>query len=470
MQDSSLKNIHPKSLKHLDYKLINFINQRLWLKVVIGLLLGIITGIIMGPSVGIVKKSLATSIGNWLALPGQVFLTMVQMIVIPLIFASIIRGLAASENIEQLKKIGFRIVLFFVITTAISAFIGICISLLIKPGSFINSEVIKAQVAAPTITPKGIAAIGDIGDLPEKVITILPGNPLVSMVEGQMLEVVIFALLVGLALVAMTPKQSKPMLDLLGSLQEICMTVVRWAMVLVPYAVFGLIAQLTMKIGFEVLLNLAMYAFTVIFGLFLVFLVYLVILYSYCKITPKHFIVSAKDVLLLAFSTSSSATVMPLSIKTAESKLKVRPSVSQIVIPLGTTINMNGTALYQSVATIFLSQVFGIDLGIGAYSIIIILAIGASIGSPGTPGVGIIILVMILSSVGIPPSGVALIMGLDRILDMCRTVVNVAGDLVASKVMDKSLYKNNGLEKEIKKEKKLDKLRDDSGDDVLIDI
>ena len=282
-----------------------------------------------------------------------------------------------------------------------------------------------------------------------------------------MLQVVIFAMVVGVALVMMAPAQSKPMLDLLGSLQEVCMTVVRWAMLLAPFAVFGLLAQLTAKLGVEALLGMAIYVGTVLLGLFTLFVVYLCIIFFVARQNPFVFVKSVGSVLLLAFSTSSSAAVMPLSIKTAEEKLKVRPSVSQFIIPLGATINMNGTALYQGVATIFLAQVFGIDIGIGGMALIVITSVGASIGAPATPGVGIVILSMVLGTVGVPASGIALIMGVDRILDMSRTAINVSGDLVAAKLMDRWVGGKVSLKEELKEEAVRESIRAETGEDVL---
>jgi Na+/H+-dicarboxylate symporter len=242
----------------------------------------------------------------------------------------------------------------------------------------------------------------------------------------------------------MPAEQSRPMLDLLRTLQQICMTVVHWAMRLAPYAVFGLMAQLTTSIGLSALLGMASYVLTVLTGLLMLMLVYLLLLKLLAGQHPIHFLKHCRDVLLLAFSTSSSAAVMPLSIRTAQEKLAVRPSIAQFVIPLGATINMNGTALYQSVATVFLAQVYGIDLSMASMALVVAMAVGASIGSPATPGVGIVILAMVLTTVGIPPSGIALIMGVDRILDMSRTAVNVTGDLVTSRLMEAWTRKQAG--------------------------
>jgi Na+/H+-dicarboxylate symporter len=237
---------------------------------------------------------------------------------------------------------------------------------------------------------------------------------------------------------------AKPMLDILETLQEVCMTVVRWAMWLAPWAVFGLMAQLTSKIGIQALLGMAVYVGTVLLGLVLLLVVLLAILGFAGGMGPRRFLSSSRDVMLLAFSTSSSAAVMPLSMKTAEQSLGVRPSISQFIIPLGATINMNGTALYQGVAAIFLAQVFGVDIGAGGLVLIVLTAVGASIGSPATPGVGIVILSSILVSVGVPASGVALIMGVDRILDMSRTTLNVCGDLTACVLMNRWIKADGG--------------------------
>lgn len=245
------------------------------------------------------------------------------------------------------------------------------------------------------------------------------------------------------------------------------MTVVRWAMMLAPVAVFGLLSQLTAKLGVDALLGMTVYVGTVLLGLLLLFLVYLVIIFVVAQQSPLLFIRSVRDVLLLAFSTSSSAAVMPLSIRTAEEKLKVRPSVSQFVIPLGATINMNGTALYQGVAAIFLAQVFGVDVGLGGMTLIVLTAVGASIGAPATPGVGIVILSMVLGTVGIPAAGIALIMGVDRILDMSRTAINVSGDLVAAKLMDRWVGAKASLNDELIEEAMAESIRKETGADVL---
>ncbi|NVK42809.1 MAG: dicarboxylate/amino acid:cation symporter [Oceanospirillaceae bacterium] len=468
VQETAIDALYPRSLRYLTGYLQSLVRGRLWLQVLVGMALGIATGIMLGPGLGWVGAATANTLGNWLAFPGKLFLALIQMMVIPLVFASIIRGLAATEDLEQLKRMGLRVVLYFIATTALAIMIGLAVASLIEPGKFVDSQSLQASLGgAPVVAEPASGQPMDINQLPQKIITLLPANPLNSMVESNMLQVVIFAMVVGVALVMMAPAQSKPLLDLLGSLQEVCMTVVRWAMLLAPVAVFGLLAQLTAKLGLEALLGMAVYVGTVLLGLLLLFLTYLVIIYLVARQTPGVFIRSVKDVLLLAFSTSSSAAVMPLSIKTAEDKLGIRPSVSQFVIPLGATINMNGTALYQGVAAIFLAQIFGVDIGAGGMAIIVLTAVGASIGAPATPGVGIVILSMVLGSVGIPAAGIALIMGVDRILDMSRTAINVSGDLVAAKLMDVWVGAKSSLHDELVAEVRHETIREHTGADVL---
>ncbi len=464
-----IEQLHPRSLKYLSDYLQGMVKGRLWLQVLIAMLVGLLTGILLGPTVGWVAPATAATISSWLALPGQLFLALIQMIVIPLVFASIIRGLAASEDLDQLRRTGLRVVLYFIATTALAIVIGLILALIIEPGRFVDSAAIRATIGTAA-APEGTGPAAPVfAELPQKLLTLLPSNPLSSMVDNDMLRVVIFAIVVGIALVMMAPTQSRPLLDLLGSLQEVCMTVVRWAMLLAPLAVFGLLAQLTAKIGLDALLGMAVYVATVLLGLLLLLGVYLLIVTLAARRNPLNFLRSVREVLLLAFSTSSSAAVMPLSIKTAEEKLGVRPSISQFVIPLGATINMNGTALYQGVAAIFLAQVYGIDIGIGGLALIVITAVGASIGTPATPGVGIVILAMVLGTVGVPPAGIALIMGVDRILDMSRTALNVSGDLVASLLMDRWVGGSKTAEAELAAEAKREKLRSRTGADVVVE-
>lgn len=414
-----------------DY-LNQLVEAQLWAQVLVGMFAGVVVGVAIGPAAGWLSPSLSLTLGNWLAFPGQLFLLSIQMIVVPLVFASIVRGLAAGPGGGQLRRLALWTIGFFCISTAIAAAIGIAVAVWIAPGSYL--VVADPQ---PITAPATASGLPTLDALPATLLSILPGNPLHAFVEGQMLQVVLFAFVIAVATLSLPAATVRPIMELLTAVQEVCMTVVRWAMKLAPFAVFGLMAQLVSRTGWQTLLGLGVYAVTVLLGLLVVVAAYLLVLRLTTDIGPIHFLRRSRDLLLLAFSTSSSAAVMPMSMRVANQELGLRSGIAQFVLPLGATINMNGTALYQSVAAVFLAQAHGVDIGVGGLILVVAMAVGASIGSPATPGVGIVILASILTSIGVPPSGVALIMGLDRLLDMCRTAVNVAGDLVACAFVDK---------------------------------
>ena len=434
-----------KGLEDLSDSLNSLIRGRLWLQVLIGLLLGVVSGILIGPSVGWVEPATAKTISDWLALPGQIFLSVIQMIVVPLIFASIISGIASSESMERLKRVGLAALGFFVVTTTISILIGITLAQSIQPGKYIDASLLNGGTLSSEVRtePVPLAGVNSEETLPERIIGLIPRNPLSSILNMEMLQVVVFAIILGIALVAMTRSEALPLLQLLVAVQRVCMTVVKGAMRLAPIAVFGLTAQLSAQVGLGTLAGMTVYMGTVILGLLILLAIYLLLVLVLTGFSPWRFLKAVRGVQLLAFSTSSSAAVMPLAIKVAEEDLKVKHSVAQFVIPLGATINMNGTALYQGVATLFLAQVFGVELDTAALTLLVVTAVAASIGSPATPGVGIVILSMILTSVGVPLAGVGLLLGVDRILDMCRTAVNVTGDLVATLFIDRRIDKDS---------------------------
>ncbi|MDD3518723.1 MAG: dicarboxylate/amino acid:cation symporter [Chromatiales bacterium] len=456
----NVKNLHPRSPKHLTAALQHLIAGRLWLQVLIGMALGLAVGVLLGPAVGWMEPARASVIGSWLALPGRIFLSMIQMIVMPLVVASIIRGIAAAESVEQLRRLGGRVGFWFVATTLFAMGIGAAAYWLIQPAAVD----LPASLAA---VPIAVPAVPTLENLPQRIAAVLPTNPVFSLAQGQMLHTVVLSLIGGMALVMLPPSQAKPLLELMGSVQAVCMTVVRWAMYLAPFAVFGLVAQMAMATGLDVLVTLGMYSLTVLLALIVLFGFYLALIALVKGIGPRTFLRIARENLLLAFSTSSSAAVMPLTVQTAE-KLGVRPSIAQFVIPIGTTINMNGTALYQMVAVLFLAHTFGVDLGWQSLLLVTFLVVGASIGSPATPGVGIAILAMVLESVGIPAAGIAIILGVDRLLDMCRTTANVTGDLVAALVMERWVGGEEGLVREVVASQKREELRQITGQDVII--
>lgn len=411
------------------------VKKKLWAQVIFALFLGLVLGIVLGPEVGIVEPETAEIITDWLSIPANLFLKIIQMIIMPLIFASIIRGLTSSGSLGQLQKLGFGVAAYFVATTAIALTIGILLVTTIAPGNFIDGSLIRESFGIEN-TESIESAEFNIQDIPQSIVGIIPNNPLASFMSGEMLSIIVFALIIGVSMISLPKQSSKPILDLLESVQKITMKVVSWAMRLAPFAAFGLIAGITSKVGLSALAVLGAYMLTVVAGLFVMMLVYMIIIKFFAKRSLSSTFTMMKDAQLLAFSTSSSAAVMPLSIKTAEEKMNVKPKVSQFIIPLGATINMDGTALYQIIAVFFLAQLFSIDLGFTTILLISLTALAASIGAPSAPGTGIIILSTILIAAGIPPIAVVLLLGVDRILDMIRTMVNVTGDLTACLFFD----------------------------------
>lgn len=412
------------------------VKKKLWAQVLVALFFGLVVGIILGPEVGIIEKSTAGTITEWLSIPAHLFLKIIQMIIVPLIFASIIRGLTSAGNLEQLQRLGLGALIYFVITTMIALTIGILIVTTIEPGNFIDSVLIRESFNIEETEPIEKANL-TLQDIPQSIIGIIPSNPLSSFMSGEMLSIIVFALIVGVSMISLPKGSSKPILDMLESIQMVTMKIVSWAMRLAPFAAFGLIAGITSKLGLSALTGLAGYMITVIIGLFVMMLVYMIIIKFFAKRPLLPTLAMMKDPQLLAFSTSSSAAVMPLSIKTAEEKMRVKPKISQFIIPLGATINMDGTALYQIIAVFFLAQLFSVELGFTTILLIALTSLAASIGAPSAPGTGIVILSTILIAAGIPPVGIVLILGVDRILDMTRTMVNVTGDLTACLFFDK---------------------------------
>lgn len=431
------KDLNLRPLSALTKQLHALTDNRLWLQVIIGLMLGVIAGVLLGPDLKLVSVEHSALIAGWVALPGHLFLALIQMIVVPLVLASIICGLTAASSMNQLKLLGLYGGLFFFVMTVFASTTGILTAQVINPGGYMDVELVKHAVgSAQTTQTQMIAEMPSFQELPSKVVGLLPNNPMQTFSTGDMLRIVIFAIVFGIALMSLSKQKSAPLYDLLGSIQEVCMTIVGWAMKIAPLAVFGLIAKLTAAVGVGVLIGMLIYVLTVVTGLLIVAIVFLSIIGLYSGVGLRAFISQSKEVLLMAFSTSSSAAVMPLTIRTLE-KLGVNSATVRFLIPLGATINMSGTALYQAVATVFLASVFGVELEATSLLLIVAMTIFASMGSPATPGASIAILAMMLNNIGIPQAGLALLLGVDRILDMCRTLVNVLGDMTASVVVDK---------------------------------
>lgn len=421
------------SLNRLTIHLDHLIKGRLWLKVVIGLVLGAGLGVLINPATGILGQQTSLWLANWLDLPGQLFLRLVQMIMIPLIIASIITGIVSNSS-DNIKSFGLKLLGYFLFTTAISIIIGLSLTLLIKPGKYIYTLGGFPNSGDESLSLEETTSLSE--NLPTSISKLIPNNPLESILTGEMLAVVIFTLIIGIAITQLQKNTAKPIIRFTEAIQKICMIIVSWAMLLVPFAVFGLMAALLSRIGLDIFIGLGYYMLVILLGLFVLFLFYMVLIVIIGK-NPFTFLKAIREPQLLAFSTSSSAAVMPLSMKTADEKLGVSSNISDFVIPIGATINMDGTAMSQCATTLFMAQAYGMELSIVNLLLLTLTVVGASIGTPAIPGGGIIILASVLQSVGIPMGGIIVIVGLDRILGMFKTAVNVTGDLTACVVFDK---------------------------------
>ncbi len=416
-----------------------WVKTHLWAQVLIGMVLGIVVGLLLSPSgAALVPTEVANSLAAWLALPGKVFLALIQMVVVVLVLSSIVIGITSSGDAEFLRKVGWRVMLFFVVTTAVAVALGIALATALEPGRLIDADLLERTMASvgETAQESQAAAAEERGSMPDRIVGLIPTNPFGAIIELAMLQIVILAIFIGIALVAVPADRAQPLIDIFASIQEVSMQIVSWAMLLAPWAVFGLLAQITIKIGLDAIVGMTAYVGTVLLALLIMLVLYAVIVALLGKRSPVWFLANIRDVQLLAFSTSSSAAVMPLSMQTSEERLGVGKALSQFIIPLGATVNMAGTAVYQVIAAVFLTQVFGVELSTSNLFLLAATTVGASIGSPSTPGVGIVILATILQGIGVPASGIALIIGVDRILDMSRTSINVTGDLAACVVME----------------------------------
>ena len=423
-----------RPLTALSVHLESLIKGRLWLQVIVGLLLGAALGLLLNPSTGLVSERVGSWLANWLELPGQIFMRLIQMVMIPLIFASIISGIVSNTS-DNLKTFGLRLFLYFVFTTTVAIIIGLSITLLMKPGEYVLSLGGFPESGEKQILPTEQANL--IDNIPMAISNLIPNNPLESILMGEMLGVVIFTIIIGIAITQLKDVTAQPIIRFTEAIQKICMIVVSWAMKLVPYAVFGLMGALLSRIGIGIFLGLGYYMSVVIIGLLILMSFYLLLVLFVGKKNPFKFLKAIKEPQLLAFSTASSAAVMPVSMKTAEENLKIPSNISDFVIPIGATINMDGTALFQCVTTLFMAQAYGIELSLINLILISATVIAASIGTPAIPGGGVIILATVLQSVGIPADGLIVIIGIDRILGMFRTVVNVTGDLTACLVFNR---------------------------------
>ena len=390
-------------------------------KIFIGLFLGIVVGLIFGPK----AKSIEFI--------GTIFIRLITMLVVPLIFFSLSLGTASLGDIKKLGRIGLKTIIYFTLTTAIAIVIGLVAANLLKPGTGLNEQVKQDllknyQQSAENQT----SIIEQKPSLISVLVNIVPTNPIKAMAEGEMLQVIFIALLFGICLTLINSEKSRQLLQLFDGANEAILQAINLVMKFAPYGVLALLASIIGQFGAGILLTLLKYILVVILGLSVHAIVVDGLLVRYLgKMKPAKFFKHTADAMLIAFSTSSSNATIPVALECMD-KLKVKREYSSFVIPLGATINMDGTALYQGVAAVFIAQIYGINLTLGAQVTIILMALLASIGTAGVPGAGMIMLAMVLKQVNIPLEGVALILGVDRIIDMCRTTVNMIGNMAAS--------------------------------------
>lgn len=371
---------------------------------------------------------------------GQIFLRLLFIVVVPLVFASLASGVAGLGDLSKLGKIGGRTLIFFLVTSAFSAIVGITLLEVVRPGDGFDPaarEVLMKSYATQTKELESrsgtVVAPGALGVVNQILDMFIPRNITKAIVNMDMIPLIVFSLLLGAALTKITQEKRDAMLKWLDALSESMITIVGFAMKLAPYAVFCLIFAVTARFGLDLLQKLGIYVFLILLGYSIVlFVFYPILLKLLTKRKPMEFLRSASPIMVTAFSLSSSNGTLPTTIRVSETVLGIKPKIASFVLPLGATMNMNGTALFEGAVVLFIAQVFGIELSIGQQFLVVILCVISSVGVAGVPGASLPLLMIVMAQVGVPPDGIAIILGVDRILDMGRTVINVMGDVVCA--------------------------------------
>ncbi|WP_166387113.1 MULTISPECIES: dicarboxylate/amino acid:cation symporter [unclassified Polaribacter] len=416
-------------------------------KILIGMVLGILFGFIMNTIDG--GKGFVI---DWVKPFGTIFINLLKLIAVPLILASLIKGISDLKDISKIKKMGIRTMIIYMLTTLVAIIIGLGIVNVVKPGVGMSADTIE-KIKAKYETSSDVvdkltkaSAQSNTGPL-QSLVDIFPSNIFTSLSDASMLQIIFFALFVGVSLLLIPEKKAKPLMNFFDSLNEVVMKMVDLIMLFAPYAVFALLANVIIAFDdTEILLKLLVYALCVVGGLLLMIGFYLILVSVYTKKSPLWFLKQISPAQLLAFSTSSSAATLPVTMERVEEHLGVDPEVAGFVLPVGATINMDGTSLYQAIAAVFIMQVIWPEgLTFSNQLVIVATALLASIGSAAVPSAGMVMLVIVLESIGFPaellPIGLALIFAVDRPLDMMRTTVNVTGDATVAMIIAKSLDK-----------------------------
>ncbi|WP_026976194.1 dicarboxylate/amino acid:cation symporter [Flavobacterium tegetincola] len=409
----------------------------------------ILIGMILGLGFGLLMKNLEQPeiVIDWIKPFGTIFINLLKMIAVPLIVVSLITGLADLKDISKLSKLGGRTVLLYLFTTVTAVTIGLVLANIVEPGSYIND--VSRDTLLESFTGDANAKIElassakSQGPL-QPLVDIVPDNFFQALTDNaSMLKVILFTILLGIGIILVDEKSSKPVVDFFKGLNEVILKIIDIIMLGAPIGVFALMTTLMVEIpDFTTLGALVVYGLTVLFGLLIMtYIVYPTLLYSFAKVGPKRFFAAIAPAQLLAFSTSSSAATLPVTLERVTEHLGVDEEVASFVLPLGATVNMDGTSLYQAVAAVFIAQAMGIELDLTAQLMIVVTATLASIGSAAVPSAGMVMLVIVLGQAGIPEAGLALIFAIDRPLDMCRTVVNVTSDSAVSAIVGNSVGK-----------------------------
>ena len=407
------------------------------------ILLGLLAGTLLGSVANALwrgRAELEWVVTNVAEPVGQVFLRMLFMVVVPLVFTSIALGVAQLGDLSKVGRIGGKTLGFFLFTTAIAALMGLFLVNVVRPGEGLDPAVQAALMEqfGSQAAEKAVAA-EQSGFGVNTFVNIIPRNPVDAAAKGEMLSLIFFALIFGIALTRIPPEKARPVVRLLEGIAYVVTVIIGFAMRLAPLGVTALIFAVTARFGFGFLANVGRYVAVVMFGLaFHLFVVIPILARTLAGVKPYDFLRRARAPMVTAFSTSSSNATLPTSIRTAQQEFGVPPEIAGFVLPLGSTMNMNGTALFEGITILFLAQVFGVQLGLGAQAVVVAMAIITAIGAAGVPGGSIPLLVLVLEMVGVPGASIALILGVDRILDMSRTVPNVTGDILTSLVVARS--------------------------------
>ena len=398
--------------------------QNLTKSIFFGFFFGIIAGILTG-YISNFYESLSSSIVNIFDFGGSVFLKVLKMLVVPIVFFSLVSGVANLNNIASLGRIGIKTLSLYIFTTILAITISLSVGNILDPGSSVS-----------TVSEEKILNISSPPSIGSVFLNIIPENPFKSLVEGDMLQIIFFAILFGGCMASI--KQNKVLLDIVFKLYDLVLKMLEVLMKIAPLGIFCLIAKTFSSQGIDSILELLKYFIGVVIVLFIhLFVVYLPLVKLIAKVNIINFFSGLKQALLFAFSTSSSSATIPITLNNLEKNFNVKKKVSSFTVPLGATINMDGTAIMQGMATIFISNFYGIELVFTDFLTIIVTAALASIGTAGVPGVGMIMLGMVLNQVGLPLEGIAIVMGVDRLLDMLRTSLNVAGDATVTLLINK---------------------------------